>query len=111
MKVEAKWTGKYPNLCSGEWILKVNNIDVSHLIPKELKNSSMDTYGIYQTWRFTDDWDAEFNFYEDGLDCENWIEKNKYWLNKISTNLSVQKYIYHEINTQDFRCGSCGGCI
>jgi len=111
MKVEAKWTGKYPNLCSGEWILKVNNKDVSHLIPKELKNSSMDTYGIYQTWHFTDNWDVEFNFYEDGLDCENWIKENEYWLNKISTNLSIQKYIYHEINTEDFRCGSCGGCI
>lgn len=111
MKVEAKWTGKYPNLCSGEWILKVNNKDVSLLIPKELKNSSMNTYGTYRTWHFTDDWDVEFNSYEDGLDCENWIEENKYWLNKISTNLSVQKNIYYEISTEDFRCGSCGGCI
>lgn len=35
MKVEAKWTGDYPNPCSGWWILKVNNKDVSHLISEE----------------------------------------------------------------------------
>lgn len=49
MKVEAKWTGSYPCLCSGEWILKINNIDVSNLIPEELRTSSMNTFGSYSS--------------------------------------------------------------
>lgn len=32
--VEAKWSGLYPCLCSGEWTLKVNGKDVSDKIPK-----------------------------------------------------------------------------
>lgn len=111
MKVEAEWTGSYPNLCSGQWILKVNNKDVSHLIPNDLRTSSMDTYGEYGTWYFTSDWDIGWNYYKDGLNCENWIEDNKSWLDKISTDLSVQRDIYYKISSEDFRCGSCGGCI
>lgn len=110
MKVEAKWTGKYPCLCYGEWILKVNNIDVSHLIPNELRTSSMDTLGTYSSWHF-ENWEEVFDSYEDGLDCEDWINENKEWLNKISTNLSVQENIYYAIRSEDFRSGSCGGCI
>ena len=93
MKVEAKWTGDYPNLCSGQWILKVNNIDVSHLIPEDLRNEPMNTYRDYMSWNFTPDWEVENNYYEDGLFCDEWVE------------------IYEAINSQDWRYGECGGCI
>ena len=85
MKIEAKWTGDYPNLCSGQWILKVDNIDVSHLIPEELRNEPMNTYRDYMSWNFTPDWEVENNYYEDGLFCDEW--------------------------PQDWRYGECGGCI
>lgn len=110
MKVEAKWTGLYPCLCSGEWILKVNNKDVSNLIPKELQTSSMNTFGTYSSWHF-ENWKEVFEDYEDGLDCFDWINKNKEWLNKISTDLWIQEEIYYAIRSEDFRAGSCGGCI
>jgi len=110
MKVEAKWTGKYPNYCSGQWILKVNNKDVSHLIPEELRNSPMNTYNTYRSWHF-EDWEEVFDSYEEGLFYDEWLEENKEWLNKISTDPSIQAEIYEAINSQDWRYGECGGCI
>lgn len=108
--VEASWSGEYPNLCNGEWKLVVNAEDVSDKIPKELKYCSMNTYGTYQNWHF-EDWLEVFDSYDDGLDCEDWVASNKWWLNNITTNLEVQKEIYYAINSQDFRSGSCGGCV
>lgn len=110
MKVEAKWTGKYPNLCSGEWILKVNNKDVSYLIPEELRNEPMNTYRTYKHWYFNN-WQAKWDSYEDGSFCDEWLEENEYWLEKISTDPFVWVEIYEAINSQDWRYGSCGGCI
>ena len=110
MKVEAKWTGDYPNLCSGQWILKVDNIDVSHLIPEELRNDPMYTYKTYKRWYFNN-WQEEWESYEDGLFCDEWLEENEYWLEKISTDPFVWVEIYEAINSQDWRYGECGGCI
>lgn len=111
MKVEAKWTGEYPNYCSGEWILKVNNKNVSHLIPEELRNEPMNTYGLYKCWYFNNNWEEVCDLYEDGLSCNNWIKENEEWLDKISTDPFVQVEIYEAIYSQDWRYGECGGCI
>ena len=108
--VEAKWSGSYPCLCYGKWTLKVNGKDVSSMIPKELRESSMNTYGTYQTWHFEDLLEV-FEDYNDGLDCDDWIRENKSWLDAITTELDTQRAIYRTINAQDFRSGSCGGCI
>lgn len=35
--VEAKWSGKWPCLCYGEWTLIVDGVDVSDKIPEYLK--------------------------------------------------------------------------
>lgn len=111
MKVEAKWTGNYPNLCSGQWILKVNNKDVSHLIPEKLRDEPMHTCRTYQRWHFNNNWGVEWESYDDGLYCDEWIKENKKWLNKITTNYSTQEEIYEAINSQDWHYGECGGCI
>lgn len=108
--VEARWSGSYPCLCFGEWTLKIDGKDVSKKIPEDLRKSSMNTYGTYQSWHF-EDWMEVFEGYDDGLDCGEWIEENAYWLNTIAGDYSVQEKIYHAINAEDFRSGSCGGCI
>lgn len=108
--VEARWSGSYPNLCSGEWTLKVNGKDVSDLIPKELRRSEMNTYGTYEEWHF-ENWLEVFEDYEDGLDCDEWIAENKYWLDTITDDINVQTEIFNAISEEDFRHGSCGGCI
>lgn len=111
MSVEAKWSGSYPCLCSGKWTLKVNGKDVSNKIPKVLRNSSMNTIGNYQSWHFEEDYMEVFEDYDDGLECEEWIAENKEWLDSISTDISTQREIFLAINAEDFRSGSCGGCI
>ena len=108
--VEARWSGSYPNLCHGEWTLKVNGNNVSDLIPKELRDGEMNTYGTYQSWHF-ENWSEVFEDYEDGLACDEWIAENKYWLDTIANDLGIQEEIFHAINSQDWRSGSCGGCI
>lgn len=108
--VEATWSGSYPCLCFGEWTLIVGGKNVSDKIPKNLKNSSMNTYGKYQSWYF-ENWSEVFEDYVDGLNCNDWIAENKEWLDDISTDISIQREIFDAINEQDFRSRSCGGCI
>lgn len=110
-KVEAKWSGKYPNVCSGKWTLIVNGIDVSDKIPSELINHPMNTYNSYYKWKFGADWNVIWDNYYDGLFCSEWIEENDYWLNTITKDKYIKEEIYYAINSQDFQYGSCGGCI
>ena len=37
-KVEIKWSGEYPNLCSGEWSLRYKGRDMTYIIPNDFKN-------------------------------------------------------------------------
>ena len=110
-KVKAKWNGRYPNFCSGQWTLIVNGTDVSDKIPMDLINHPMNTYGLYNKWKFGADWDVIWDDYYDGLDCTEWIEENDYWLNTITKDFDIKTSIYYAINSEDFRYGSCGGCI
>ena len=109
--VEAYWSGAYPCLCSGQWTLKVNGEDMSDKIPEYLRTSDMNTDGTYQRWWFDEDYNVEYEDYQSGLDCEEWIESNKEWLDTITTDHETQREIYYEISAEDFRGGSCGGCI
>lgn len=109
--VKAEWSGSYPNLCLGEWRLKVDGKDVSEKIPESLRKDSMYTYGTYQYWYIDKDGDEIFEDYEDGFKCEEWIEEHKDWLDRISTDHSIQVDIFHAIRASDWREGSCGGCI
>lgn len=110
MSVSASWSGSYPCLCSGEWTLIVNGKDVSDLIPKELRKHSMNTFGKYQSSHF-ENWSEVFDDYTEGLHCEEWIKENSYWLNLITEDIDTQKLIFLEIQKNDWRSGSCGGCI
>ena len=109
--VEAVWNGSYPTLCFGQWALYVNNKDVTMFIPNELTSSPMYTYGTYERWYFDDNWMETFEDYEDGLACDEWIKENKYWLDNITEDYNTQVEIFKAINEQDWRYGSCGGCI
>lgn len=108
--VIAKWSGHYPGLCYGKWFLKVNGVDVSMYIPAELRDDSMNTYGTYRRWYFKNGTE-HFEDYKDGLMCDEWIEKNKYWLDMITNDINVQMEIFNAISARDWRHGSCGGCI
>lgn len=105
--VNVEWTGRYPCLCSGRWILKIDDNDYSELVPFGCNPAN--TYGTYEEWHF-EDWEEVFEGYEDGLEEDDWIEENKEWLDKLPDGTN-----YHEVFIafvdQDWRHGSCGGCI
>lgn len=111
MRVKANWNGEYPCLCHGEWTLIVDGTDVSDLIPKELRCYEMNTFGTYERWYFNDNGFETFEDYHDGLECDDWIEANKDWLDLITEDHDTQVDIFYAISEHDFRAGSCGGCI
>ena len=109
--IKAKWSGKYPCLCSGEWSLEIDGRDVSDCIPKEIRNRPMYTYGIYRTWRFDEKWTEYYEDYVDGLDEIDWINGNDYWLKMITDDIEIKNGIFKAMQQHDFRENSCGGCI
>lgn len=106
--VIARWTGKYPNLCHGEWRLTVDDVGYSELLANK---GEMNTVGEYQRWYFDKNWSEHFESYTDGLDFSDWRKENLHWLSKITDNITVQEQIFEAIQKEDFRYGSCGGCI
>lgn len=107
---KAEWTGSYPSLCFGVWRLYIDGKDKSDLIPEKLRRHPMDTAGMYQTW-YLEDWEVVFENYEDGLECDDWIKENDFWISKIADCYDEKVALFKAFQDQDFRTGSCGGCI
>lgn len=112
MKVEAHWSGRYPNLCSGEWALRVNGKDYSRLLKDR---TEMETEGDYSQWRFTKDWEEEWHTVHCGLPCSEWRKENADWLRKIPCDekdrTEMEEAVFEAIRAEDFIHGECGGCI
>ena len=112
-KLEVKWTGDYPSLCSGRWIIKYGGVELE--IPNDRKYNHMNTEGIYPT--IMDYITEETDEYPDGLEFNEWIKENADWVidmfNKkgIFPNSNLLKELYEKIQVQDWRINSCGGCI
>ena len=108
---EAKWTGEYPSHCIGTWILYKNGKDISDMIPDNLRTSHMNTKGIYvETGLAGPEYEEYYNEYTDGLDCDEWIQENQYWINNICDSHDECVELYDEFNSEDWRPGQCGGC-
>lgn len=108
-KIKAEWTGKYPCLCSGEWIITVDGNKVD--LPEDVRTGHMRTKGIYSSWSFGEDWSEDWSYYEEGLDFEPWVEKNAAWIAKLNLSAQETRDLYDAISECDWRHGSCGGCI
>lgn len=110
-KVTAEWSGKFPNLCRGEWTLIIDGKDVSEKIPAKIRKSHMRTFGAYDTWHFDDDWNEVWETYDAGLSESEWIKENNPWLSSITTDQEVLGEIFRAFQSEDWRHNSCGGCI
>lgn len=106
---DVQWTGAWPCLCFGEWIIRKNGVDVSCLMPDEMRHCEMNTAGTYSSWHF-EDWEEVFEDYEDGLECEEWIADNA-WISELCDSHEEMVELFYAIQAQDWRHGSCGGCI
>lgn len=109
-KYLTKWTGRYPVLCHGTWLLYKDGKNISNLIPEDLQDAPMGCAGWFQEWSFVNGWEEEWNTYHDGLSADEWIEENEYWLKEIGPEEDY-KDIFYAFQENDWRGGSCGGCI
>ena len=110
--IKVEWTGVSPTLCMGNWHIFIDGVDYSDKIPEKLRRESMKTYGKYSKWHFDSSTPYEvWETYKDGLDEEDWIEENNYWLSTITNDYNIKCGIYRAIQEQDWRFNSCGGCI
>lgn len=110
-EIKIEWTGGWPSLCIGEWVIEIDGVNCSDKIPETLRESDMGTEGHYDSWCFVNGYDVKSSSYEDGLGENDWIEANKYWLKDLPIDVSDYPRVFKLINEQDFRSGSCGGCI
>lgn len=114
-KLKVEWTGKYPCLCSGKWIIKYGDLELD--IPKEYKHSHMNTYGEYSSWYFDENMFEQFESHIEGLNVDEWINENRNWITDMFKNKDIEvtnellSDLFYKIQECDWRYGSCGGCI
>ena len=74
-------------------------------------------YVIHEPQEHKGKWSEVFENYQDGLHFGEWYEQNKQWLHELFDKYSIPKDIelfeelYYEFQSEDWRHGSCGGCI
>lgn len=107
--VSVEWTGSFPCLCHGEWNIVIDGKKVE--LPEDIATSPMNTRKEYQRWYFTDDWMDEWETYEDGLTFEPWLDSNREWVDPLGLSDGEVRDLYEAIRSEDWRHGSCGGCI
>ena len=105
----ASWSGSYPCLCHGEWTLYHNGEEIYVEIP--FQNEPADTFGEYIEWYFDEDYIENEKYYEDGLDEEEWIKENIEYLKQVTDDNKQYEYIYKAFQENDWRYGSCMGCV
>jgi uncharacterized protein PM0253 len=105
----ANWTSKGHTLCLGHWEISYNGLPL--ILPAERRDKDMGTQNIYNFM------DPEDELYLEGLDENDWILANMDWLSDLFIQYNIpleEEYMrafYQAVNPEDWRCGSCGGCI
>lgn len=114
-KLFVEWTGCYPCLCYGEWVIKYDGIELT--VPEDYKEVPMDTFGEFGTWYFNEEYMEEWDYYEDGWEKDVWIKRNLDWIKPMFEEHNIEvtdellSELYDKIQEEDWRQGSCGGCI
>lgn len=105
----ARWTAKGNNLCLGRW--EIHYLERPLELDAERREQDMGTFGIF-SYIFPDDEDLA-----EGLREDEWILKNAGWLVEFFSSHGIpvdeahMRWFYQAVNAQDWRCGSCGGCL
>jgi hypothetical protein len=106
-KYYAEWSGSYPCLCSGEWTLFIDDEPCKVEIP--FQGDCADTFGTYEEWHF-ENWIEVFEDYECGMHCDDWCNEYQDYLEKVAPK-SDWPLVFEAFQANDWRHGSCGGCI
>jgi hypothetical protein len=106
---DAKWSTDGHTLCLGHWQITYLNQVLS--LPEQQASSEMKTRGNF-SWMFPDD-----DEFIEGLAFEDWIEENIDWLIDVFELYNIPpepqyfEWFYQAVNSSDWTCNSCGGCI
>lgn len=116
-KWATEWSGRYPNLCSGKWSLYRDDVllDVDIPFNGESQFDSKPAYtsgcwhsvGIYHEG---DEWVEFDDEYRNGRERCEWCDEHRSWLQGIAPEQEWGD-IYLAFAANDWRYGSCGGCI
>lgn len=98
-EIKVKWTGQFPNLCSGNWELKIDGEDYSDGIP--FKNKSANTYGRYEEWHF-EEYEEIWNTYTAGLKEKEWIDEYRDWLKTLPITSTEYSKLYAAFSVEDW---------
>lgn len=105
----ANWSAKGHTLCLGHWTITYQGLPLT--LQSKQADNYMGTFGIF-SWLNPDDED-----YAEGLPEHLWIDKNADWLlevfelHHIAFDEENIHWFYQAVSAEDWRCGSCGGCI
>ena len=105
----ARWSTQGNTLCLGHWIINYKGLPLT--LPLERNEKDMGTNNIYNFM------DPEDELYREGLEEDDWIVENIDWLSDvfITHDIPLEEMLfrafYQAVNKEDWRCGSCGGCI
>lgn len=106
---EARWTAQGHTLCLGHWQITYQGKPLA-LADIQLERD-MGTWGVYDPI-FDDDPE-----YSEGLKEDDWIIANIEWLSdlfaahQIPIDEQHMRWFFQAVDEQDWRCGSCGGCM
>lgn len=105
----ACWTARGNNLCLGHW--EITYLGNPLQLKPKIEQNDMGTYGIYCFF------DPDNEMFAEGSPEDSWIIENARWLielfeqHDIPISENTMRAFYQVVNPQDWRCGSCGGCI
>jgi hypothetical protein len=105
----ARWTQTGNNLCLGHWDITYEGRPLDVKPPHS--EDDMGTYGIF-SYIFPDDPELA-----EGLDEDDWILENIIWVSDLFGRHDIpideahMRWFYRAVNANDWRCGSCGGCL
>ncbi len=106
---QTHWSQHGHNICLGHWDINYQGEPIQ--LPAEKQQQEMGTFGIY-SYLYPDDPD-----FAEGFEEQEWILQNLEWLipmfeeHQLPVDEQHLSWFYQSINHQDWRCGSCGGCI
>ena len=106
---KARWSMLGNTLCLGHW--EISYLDLPITLPRERRDQDMGTENIYNFI------DPEDELYREGLGEDDWIVENIDCLSDLFNEHNIPleeqtlRAFYRAVNKEDWRCGSCGGCI
>jgi len=106
---KAQWSKKGHSLCLGHWIISYCDLPIA--LPDKQLNNDMGTWGVYDPI-----YDNDPEFCEGKLE-DDWVITNADWLidvfiaHDIEVSEQNMRWFYQAVNEDDWRCGSCGGCM